>query len=144
MKEPMVIILLLLTVSVTACSRFLQPASAMIPTATFAPPPALNPSDAAVQPTDLVEAASAWHGIPIMPGATAGDGDEEAYVFTIEASVKQIREYYDVELAKLGWQSAAQQGGDSSVILMFSNSEAAILTVSIIEKDNMALVLLEK
>jgi hypothetical protein len=50
-----------------------------------------------------------------MPGAVAGDGDEEGYVFTIKATPQQIREYYELELGKRGWQSSAEGDGVPSL-----------------------------
>ena len=44
----------------------------------------------------------AWKGIPVMPDATSGEGDEEGYVFTIHATSQQVQDYYQVELARLG------------------------------------------
>ena len=79
-----------------------------------------------------------------MPGALAGEGDEESYVFTIQAAPETVQAYYELELAKLGWQPFAQGDGHSSVMLIFADSNEATLTVSIISKGDKALVLLVK
>jgi hypothetical protein len=86
--------------------------------------------------------ASEWKGIPIMPGAIAGEGDEEGYVFAIQATPQQVQDYYQLELGKLGWQSYAQADGDSSRMLIFMNSASTTLTISIIAKGENVLVLL--
>ena len=85
-----------------------------------------------------------WKGIPVMPGATAGEGDEEGYVFTIHATSQQVQDYYQVELARLGWQPSDPETGNSSVILSFTDSTTATLTVSILSKEDEVLVLLVK
>lgn len=142
----------LLVLSFTACSSFVGSTPAVAPTAAFTPLPGLTPALAlthAALPPDAVSAlvpegqsASKWNGIPIMPGAIAGEGDEESYVFTIEASAKQVQEYYELELDRLGWQPFAQGDGDSEV--MFMNNEGSTITISIISKGDRSLVLLVK
>jgi hypothetical protein len=69
--------------------------------------------------------ASEWKGIPIMPGAVAGEGDEEGYVFTIRATPQQVQDYYQLELGKLGWPSLAQGDGESSTMLPQSPSASS-------------------
>ena len=44
-----------------------------------------------------------WQGFPIMPGAIAGEEDDNMYTFVIEASPDEVRVYYERELAKLGY-----------------------------------------
>jgi hypothetical protein len=75
-----------------------------------------------------------------MPGAIAGEGDEESYVFTIKATPQQVQDYYQVELGKLGWQPLGTEDRDSS--LMFTNNASATITISIIAKGEQVLVLL--
>ena len=79
-----------------------------------------------------------------MPGAIAGEGDEEGYVFTLKATSQQVQEYYQLELGKLGWQLFAQENSDGSLLLSYMDSNAATLTVSILSKDEEVLVLLVK
>lgn len=155
MKKFSVITLSLFTFSLAACSRFVQPT----PTPTFTPSPAptatLAPTAMPLLPTETPDViselapqgqpASEWQGIPIMPGAVAGEGDEEGYVFTIQATPQQVREYYELELNKLGWQPLAQgEGKDASLLLMFTNDASETLSVSILTKEQESLVLLVK
>jgi hypothetical protein len=134
----------LLLLMLIACSGKTQrtPAVTEVPTgaATLTPAPSPLPSSQApeIQPT------KAWKGIPVMPGATAGEGDEEGYVFTIHATSQQVQDYYRVELARLGWQPSDPETGNSSVILSFTDSTAGTLTVSILSKGDEVLVLLVK
>jgi hypothetical protein len=79
-----------------------------------------------------------------MPGAIAGEGDEEGYVFTIKATSQQVQEYYDLELGKLGWQRSAQENNGTSLMLSYMDSSSATLTVSILSKGEEVLVLLVK
>jgi len=79
-----------------------------------------------------------------MAGAIAGEGDEESYVFTIQATPQQVQEFYELELLKLGWQSFAQEDRDSSMMLMFMKDSAETLMISILSKDDETLVLLVK
>jgi hypothetical protein len=147
-KRFMVVCLLLPVLILTACSSFAQPTATPIPTPTFTAVPTLTatptPTSTPLPPTETPAVASEWEEIPIMPGAVAGDGDEEGYVFTIQATPQQIQEYYELELDKLGWISSVQEAGDNSLILTFTNDASVMLTVSIIAKGDEALVLLVK
>ena len=152
MKKPVAASLLLLIVVLTACSNFIQPSPTTIPILTLTVFPTLAPTNIFVSPTKTPDAvstllpegrpASDWNGIPIMPEAFAGEGDEESYVFTVKATLQQVQDYYQVELGKLGWQLFATGDGDSS--LMFTNNASATLTISIITKGDEALVILAK
>lgn len=44
-----------------------------------------------------------WNGIPIMPGALAGEAPEGGYQFTIAAEFNAIKSFYETELSKLGY-----------------------------------------
>lgn len=154
MKKPIAASLLLLILILAACSNFRQPSPTAVPTLTLAVLSTLAPTNTSVRPTqapDVVSSlipegqpASEWNGIPIMPDAIAGEGDEESYVFTIRATPQQVQEYYQLELGKLGWQPFATGNGDSSLMLMFTNNASATLTVSIMAKGDEVLVLLVK
>lgn len=146
---------LLLTIILTACSA--QPIFSANPTVASTTVPLLTPIastttfSAPTQTPDVTEVftpqgkpASDWDGIPIMPGATSGEGDAEGYVFTIQATSQQIKEYYEVELSKLGWQALGTEEGDASLTLIFMNNASGTLTINIAVKGNEALVLLVK
>ena len=154
MKKPIAAILLLLIPVLTACSSFAQPTPTAIPTLTFTVIPTLMPTNTPLSPTETPDAVSAlvpegqpaseWDGIPIMPDAITGEGDEESYVFMIKATPQQVQDYYQLELGKLGWRPFATGDGDSSLMLMFMNNASATLTVSIITKGEEVLVILVK
>lgn len=146
----------MLLLALSACTNILRPTSTAIPTITVTVLPTLAPTliptvtpPLPSETTDVISAlvpegqpASEWQGIPIMPGAVAGEGDEEGYVFTIRATPQQVHDYYRLELEKLGWQSLAQGDGESSTMLIFMNNTSATLTVSVIAKGESVLVLL--
>lgn len=142
MKKVIAAHLLLLTL--IACSGTAQ----SIPTVTEVPTQnatvTVAPSALPHSQTPASQPIAEWNGIPIMPGARAGAGDEEGYVFTIQATPQQVQEYYQLELAKLGWQPSAQENSNSSLILSFLDSASATLTVSILSKGDEVLVLLVK
>ena len=134
----------LLALTFGACSNAIEstPAVTAIPTlvVTVAPTPSSLPPTT----THEVPSAAEWNGIPIMPGASAGEGDEEGYVFTIKATPQQVQEYYQLELEKRGWQSVSQDTSASSLILIFMDSASATLTINILSKGDEVLVLLAK
>jgi hypothetical protein len=138
-----------------ACSIIATPTSVptLVPTAVPVDTATVARTQAPLMPTatpDIVaeldpegQPAKEWNGIPIMPGAIAGEGDEEGYVFTIKATPQQIQEYYQGELSKLGWQPFAQGDGGSSMFI-FTNETAETIAVNIVTKGDEALVLLVK
>lgn len=152
MKKSIVIVSNLFALALSACQ------SGATPTSTFTPVPAPTATPVLTQTalplTEAPEAgsslapvgepASEWNGIPIMPAAIAGEGDDESYVFTIRATPQEIQQYYELELGKLGWQPLAQGDEDASLMLIFTNESGAMLTVSIIVKGEESLVLLVK
>ena len=73
-----------------------------------------------------------------------GEGDAEGYVFTIQATSQQVQAYYEEELGKLGWQAVGRTDEESSVTLAFVNSAAELLSITIIAREDQALVLLVK
>src|SRR5689334_21103048 len=130
-----------------ACSNPAQPSSTAIPTLTLLPVSSLTPANPSLPLTETVsegKPASEWKGIPIMPGATSGEGDEEGYVFTVKATPQQVQDYYQMELGKLGWQLSSRSEDGSSLVLLFMNSASSILTVSVLAKQDKVLVLLSE
>lgn len=101
-------------------------------------------SPAAPSPTREGGPVAEWKGIPIMPGALTGEGDEEGYVFTIRASSQQVQDYYQLELAARGWQSLSEENEGSSRVLVFIDSTSTMLTVRILTQGEEALVLLSR
>lgn len=148
MKKP-IIAILLLALSVIACSGLAQPTQAPVSTKALAP--TISPSRAtevqdalsALDPQG--EPASDWQGIPVMPGAIAGQEVEGGYSFTTRATTQEVQQYYEAELGKLGWELFAQtEGKNSSQMLIFTNGDSETLSVSIIVKSDELLVLLVK
>ena len=139
-----------------ACPNFAQPTPTPVPIPTFTAiltlmatvlqiNTALPPTETPSVVSELIpqsQPASEWSGVPVMPDAVTGEGDDESYVFTVIATPQQVQEYYQRELGKLGWQSFAQGNGDTP--LMFTNKASETLTVSIMVKGGQSLVLLVK
>ena len=132
----------ILIIVLSACSSNAQPASAPV---LESAPPAISAT--MMPPTGTIpqigEPTNAdWFGIPIMPGATAGEGDEEGYVFTIKGTIDQVRKFYEAELPKIGWESLPSE--DASTLLFIRDNGAESLTISLITNQDEVLVLLIK
>jgi hypothetical protein len=146
-KKPIAAILSLLLFLLAACN-FPSQSPTVIPTLTLTMPPTFVPTMTSQTPdavSSLIpegQPASDWNGIPIMPGAVAGEGDEESYVFTIKATPQQVADYYEAELATLGWQPFGTDNKEASLMLLFMDKNSATLTINIIAKGDEALVLL--
>jgi hypothetical protein len=94
--------------------------------------------------SETPEAGLEWSGIPIMPGAIAGDGDEESYVYTIQSKLQTVQEYYRLELGKQNWQLLSEEKDGLSTTLLYVNKDADNLTITLFAKDDEVLVLLAK
>ena len=125
----------------------------LIPTDTATPIPTATQTNTPQPPTETPDPISAllpsgipekeWKGIPIMPGAINGEGDDESYKFTIKAPVEEVQAYYEKELAILGWDLMAEGSGDTgSVMLIFNNGVPPLLPVSIFSYGDLTLVLI--
>lgn len=134
----------LIALTLVACSNAIRPTpvATAIPTRMVSVTPTLSPLPPTGTP--VVQPASEWNGVPIMPGAIAGEGDDEGYVFTIKGTPQQVQEFYQLELGKLGWQSVSQESSGSSLMLIFMDNASATLTVNILSKEDEVLVLLVK
>ena len=160
--------LLVVLVTMTSCSAFAPaptatpvPTETTVPTSTFTPHPTLTgtptplPTRTPVPPTATPEELMlpmpdgellvSWQGFPIMPGAIAGEEDDNMYTFVIEASPDEVRVYYERELARLGYGLMASGvndagetkmlmfiGDDNSLSMFFVPYEDGSLMVSLI------------
>ena len=134
-------VLLVVLVTMTSCSAFAPgpiappvPTENPVPTSTFTLQPTLTgtptplPTSTSVPPTatpeELVlpmpdgELLVSWQGFPIMPGAIAGEEDDDIYTFVIEASPDEVWAYYERELAKLGYGLMATGVNDAGEMKM--------------------------
>ncbi len=154
------LVLSILIVALASCSSVLPaptetpiPTETSLPTSTHTPEPTYTPTRTPVPPTETESVpvlpipsgkpVSEWEGIPVMPGAIAGDGDSGGYSFTVDASVDEIQRFYEKELAKLGWEMFASGQGTTGALLLMFMKDAATLTVSIIpQPDGIMYVLL--
>lgn len=144
MKKYIAVCLLFCTLLPAACSTFAQPIPTPVPPATFTALPAPTDTYTPASTSETPVLAAGWNGIPIMPGAVSGEGDEESYVFKIRATPQQIWEYYELELGKLGWKASVQDIGENYLTMVFTNTASMTLTMSIIVKGENALVLMVK
>jgi hypothetical protein len=144
-----ILFLAFLSLLVTACggSLFAPPT----PTPTSIPIPTLTPTDTPsptstptntpfptktpVPPTltatpDLPQGTpvSEWQGIPIMPGAISGDGDEFFYEFITNASQDEVRDYYIKTMPEYGWKyEQTMPDGPGKYIFILPNDKGGYI-----------------
>ena len=87
---------------------------------------------------------SEWNGIPVMPQATAGQEfkDSNTYSYKVDASVKEVQDYYKAELEKLGWNSSFSMPGNDTIAVEMFQKDSNFLTVTITERNGSVIVLL--
>jgi hypothetical protein len=147
--------IILFSVFVTSCSEATPtpsstqvntpaPTQTAIPTFTPIPFPTQTPDFITrILPSGIPD--QEWNGIPVMPAAINGEGDEHGYTFTVQASVQEIQGYYEAELAGIGASlfSAGEGSEKNSVLLIFLKGQE-LITVSIIPHEGLMVVLLVK
>ena len=129
----------------------------LIPTETPEPTftPTTRPTATRIPPTETASVpglpmpsgtpVAIWEGFPIMPNAIAGEAEGNNYTFTIMASADEVQEFYETELAELGWNLFATGQGETDTLLLMFMKGTNILTVSIIpQPDGVMYVLLVK
>ncbi len=124
-----------------------RPTETSIPTATATPLPTSTPTPlptaTEIVPTptstsvpDLPmpagEPLSAWKGIPVMPGAIAGDEINQFYAFVIDAPVEDVAAFYEKKLPELGWQKFATGQGQSGTLMLIFKKASALLTITLL------------
>jgi hypothetical protein len=87
---------------------------------------------------------SEWNGIPVMPQATAGQefAETKSYSYKVDATSKEVEEFYAAELEKLGWSTLfSVPGSDSAAVLSFQK-ENQFLTITITNATGTMVVML--
>lgn len=119
------------------------------PTATL--PPTVTPEPTLTQqfffPEPVGEPAANWEGIPVMPEAIAGNGDQESYLYSVFATSQEVKDFYCRMLSNDGWGLLGEGQSDvgESVMIIFSK-DTNILTISILpaREDGKVLVMIIK
>lgn len=83
--------------------------------------------------------AADWQGIPIMPEAVAGEETQGMYSFRVNASLKEVHDFYAAALPPLGWSSLF--AGQELPIEVYSRDNQ-VLTLTITEQEGGTIVLL--
>ncbi len=80
---------------------------------------------------------SDWKGIPIMPQATAGQecANANTYSFKVDATVKDVQDFYNAQLVDLGWSSLFNMPGDTNGAVIAFQKDSSVLTVTIVNVD---------
>jgi hypothetical protein len=158
----------ILVTTLTACTAFAPkptetptPTVTSSPTPTSTPEPTLTPTPTAT-PTLTPAPPSAtpdipflpmpsgtpmaeWDGIPIMPGAIAGEGDEAGYYFTVDASVDEVQEFYETEMPQAGWELlAAGEGGSNGAVMLIFIKGSTPMPVAIMPYEGLIYVMFAK
>jgi hypothetical protein len=67
-----------------------------------------GPCDAIVEEVTMAQptrpTVTSWRGVPIMPKAIAVQEKEGVYSYRIDATVDQVRQFYDTEMSGFGWR----------------------------------------
>jgi hypothetical protein len=84
-----------------------------------------------------------WREIPIMPQATAGQEFEGGtYSFKAEATVQEVQNYYNEQLAGLGWDQTFSSPADANGAVMLFSKDSNSLTITIASTEGSTIVIL--
>jgi hypothetical protein len=104
--------------------------------------PILTSSSSGNLPLPSGEPLSTWNGLPIMEDAIAGEEKEGGYSYSIDTTVEQVQNFYEIELADMGWMLFATGKGETgSLLLMFRKGERTT-TVNVFEQEGLTIILL--
>ena len=140
MNKNLIFCLIALSILISGCNAGIQtPSDPAVPT--------LSPTETAKIIARLVptgQPASDWNGIPIMPGALAGEEKDGIYRFTTSASREEIQEFYTREMSQRGWElSGTKEGNVGAILLIFSTDEDTV-SISILPDQSRFLVMIIK
>jgi hypothetical protein len=119
-----------------------SPTATSLPTQTSSvtpsPAPTVTSTTAAPaeMPTPNGTPAAEWAGLPIMPGAIAGEVSNGGYTFTIKTSPSAVEAFYESKLPKLGWNLLGTGKGETGALLLIFTRGSGTLTVGIIPQAN--------
>lgn len=164
MHSKTIAILIALSLCVASCSVFAPeptatptqtatstPTETPLPTATFTPKPTSTPKPPTSTPTPKLLSAlvssmtpvSDWNGVPIMPNAITGSGDDKGYSYTVNAEPGDVRAFYESALAAKGYSLfATGEGASGETVMMIFMKGSDMITVSIIPSDGLIIVLI--
>lgn len=83
-----------------------------------------------------------WSGIPIMPGAVAGDESPGLYGYTMQVDVKAVEEFYAQSLPALGWSEVFAVPNSAGMAVLVYQKGNQTLTVTITDMQDHLLVML--
>lgn len=108
------------------------------------PPPTPFDFGGVVSGTPLAE----WKGIPVMPGAIAGSEDTSGtYTFTIATEPVEVADYYDREVANLGFRPLTAANLTPLAEGMFGlyyRKGTEVCSVMVFAKEGVTLVMISK
>lgn len=149
------VLLVLSALLVVSCSTIAPvptptPMATLIPVDAFTLEPisTLSSTFTEIPVTDLLALPTGtpvkqWKGIPIMPGALTGDGNDEQYSFTTKSSVAEVQAYYEKELTALGWELMTQGvNSTDEVLLIFNNQKPPLIPITIIRQGDVTFVMI--
>lgn len=89
------------------------------------------------------EPVAEWNEIPIMPEASAGQAfDANTYSYKVDASLKEIIDYYNARLGDVGWSSPFGVVEQSEMTIMVFLKEPQSLTITLTPNEGYILVML--
>lgn len=155
MKRTLGLIIFLIVFTTSCAAPLPVPTATTIETATLAATKTPTHTSTPKLPTETADVVAAllpsgtpaneWEGIPIMPGAINGEGDNLGYIFTTKSTSEAIQQYYEAELAKQGYEPfAAGQGNEKDTVLLIYIKGEDLITISIIPHDDLNLVVIAK
>lgn len=133
-----------------ACS---QPAGnsaiPIAPATTMSASTALGQPAAPLSTKKIGTPVAGWENIPIMPGAYDSELEDMVYLYTVDAPIDQVEEYYQTKLDVNGWTlnnrqelDAGPTGGPSTVLDYQKNDKLLnVMLVNLVEKNATSVIL---
>jgi hypothetical protein len=143
--------IVLLVLLLPACSPTAGSSSAS-PALTLTAKPAsteLDTSGISASTKQIGTPVPGWENIPIMPGAYDPELEDMVYLYTVDAPIDQVEEYYQTKMDVNGWTLTDRQaldagptGGPSTVLDYQKNDQLLnVMLVNLVEKNATSVIL---
>jgi hypothetical protein len=86
-----------------------------------------------------------WNGVPVMPGAISGNGNNDGYAYTVGASPFTVQQFYETQMKTQGFDMFTNdQSTTKAILLLFTKDQDAISVSISIQPSGLTFVLLVK
>lgn len=77
-----------------------------------------------------------------MPQANPGKEQQGGYSYTVQATVKQVQDFYEREMLQAGWESWATGTGETGGVILLYQKDGKMVTIGAAPQADVILVVI--